>query len=131
MLSFDLIQANIIDSRAELTWETLPWLSMRALWAGSFLEVPELVPRHTFGLNIDLHTEDRRWSGSLESELEPTSQIRLRSLAAAVSFAPGTGVEFILRGSDLLAPLMQQPRTVWEYYETPGLYVAFSTRISL
>jgi hypothetical protein len=131
MLLFTQAPAFLLQTTVEARWESLDWFSFHGYWEGSFLDVNPLLPVHTLGIFLELRSRNGKWSGGLTGELPVYGTIEMPEIGAHLSFAPTTGVEFSLRGKDLLSPVMAENRTIWGFYETPGLSVLFTTSISL
>jgi hypothetical protein len=131
MLLFVQEQIYNISASVEFRWETLEWFSLLVSWEGQFLDSNILLPQHIFGLSLEARTLNRRWSAILEGKLSVYTLPEIPELNVGIAFAPTTGVEFSLRGTDLLSPLLPENRKIWGFYETPGLGVIFLTSISL
>ncbi len=131
MLLLQSRNAYLLDTEVRIRWETLEWLSLQAYWGGNFLDVPPFLPAHTAGMSVVLSTKDNVWSGEVDIEVPVPGALEMPLLGCSVTFAPSTGVDFSLRGEDLLSPLMSENRKEWGYYETPGLNVMFTASISL
>lgn len=129
----ELVEAsgNLLSCSAGVRWETVDWLSLRAFWEGSFLDVPILRPAHSAGFTAVFSSRDDVWRAELDAELPVYDRLRMPLLGFSISFAPDIGVEFTLSGSDLLSPGMNENRKEWGYYETPGLNIMFAAGISL
>lgn len=123
--------AYLLESEARLRWETLEWLSFQAFWRSNFFEVPSFVPEHTLGVSTILSSKNNVWRGEADIELPIPGRLEMPLLGVSLTFAPSAGVEFTLKGEDLLSPAMNAHRTEWGYFETPGLNVMFTASISL
>ena len=131
MLLFTQTPSLLLATKADIRWETLEWFSLHAYWEGGFLDVNPFLPSHTFGIFLELRSKNNKWSGGVTGELPIYSTVEVPEFGLHLSFAPAPGVEFSLRGADLLSPFIPENRTIWGFYETPGLSVLFTTSISL
>ena len=131
MLLFTQTPSLLLTTKADIRWETLEWFSLHAYWEGGFLDVNPFLPSHTFGIFLELRSKNGKWSGGVTGDLPVYRSVEMPEIGLHLSFAPAPGVEFSLRGADLLSPLMSENRTIWGFYETPGLSVLFTTSISL
>ncbi len=131
MLVFSSVPGNLLTCGAGIRWETVDWLSLRGSWKGAFFDVSPFLPSHSLDLTVVVSSRGDVWRGELGVELPVYDRPRMPLLDFSITFAPDIGVEFTLSGSDLLSPAMEENRTEWGYYETPGLNVMFAAGISL
>jgi hypothetical protein len=107
-------------------------------WRGNFVEKSPFDPLHQFGLTMDVATDDRGVTGSLEVASPFFPQAAMPIVRGEVGFRIVEGLRILASVDDPLAPILEngRPRYGAEVNDAfpfiaPGFRFALSTEISL
>ena len=120
-------------------WELFPGLVLRGSWAGQvFLERDLLRPADTVAAEAVWYDSGDRGSVTARAEwgFYGADQVMFRNTALPRLGFSGyyritQGVRVVLEGEDLLAPLLEEGRFLWDNYEDTGASVSLKIGISL
>ncbi|HEB29920.1 MAG TPA: hypothetical protein ENI15_03460 [Spirochaetes bacterium] len=131
---FPLSQVNAqrLNIDAGVRWNISESFSARLGWSSAFIEKPEFYPENRINLDFNGMEKKGRFGGGFSSEFTTgvNDSVQLPLLSLNGFFRATDFLRFVLEADDLLYPLLDGPRYLWEPYVDTGLKVILKAHIN-
>lgn len=136
LFAFSQIEAERLAASAGLKWNPKPMVGVGAAIDAELFEYPQLQPRYRLRFDAESSQASGRWGASAAALLEldsggDPSDTLLPIVDARVFWRVSTPVTLSVEGEDLLAWLLDDPRTRLAPFVEPGTGVIFKVQINL